>query len=97
MNFKVKELNLTSRTVLVDWGWVKTSHPLPQAIVDNPRMDLTLMREEILKLQPVPPENEHMTPQLRALIEQGPNPVVTADHYPNYEESVSNQLRERTF
>lgn len=55
------------------------------------------MREEILKLQPEPPATDLLTPQLRALVEQGPEATVVLDHYPSYEDDVSNQLRERTF
>lgn len=65
----MKAIDLVAKTVQVDWGWTVNSHPLPQAIVDDPNMAVTQMRELIAELRPELPDYMALTAALRELIE----------------------------
>jgi len=83
MSFVVKAIDLVDKTALVDWGWVVHSHPLPQAIVDDPNLPLIRMRELIEELRPELPAELALSSQLRELIEQrvGSTPDALYVHY----------------
>jgi hypothetical protein len=97
MKFKVKDLDLNDQTVTVNWGWITTSHPLPQSIIDNPRMDTTQMRDLIATLEPEPPESSVLTTQLQLLVQNGLDTPGPHDEKPNYYDDATNQMRSKIF
>lgn len=69
MSFKIKEIDLTYGTVVVDWGWIMLNHNLPIDILENPHMDPTEMRRLIGMMEPEKPKERPLTAELRALID----------------------------
>lgn len=74
MNFKILRFNEKEKTMVIDWGWIKLNHYIPDEIIN----DDTLTEEEVIEIierqRPVEPEPIEIPPVLKSLYDKSNTP-----------------------
>lgn len=76
MNFKILRFNEQERTMVIDWGWIRLNHYIPDQILT----DDTLTEEQVValieKLRPEQPDPIEIPPVLKSLYDKSNDTTV---------------------
>jgi hypothetical protein len=74
MNFKILRFNEKERTMVIDWGWIRLNHYIPEEIINNSNLTENEVIEIIEKLRPEEPEPIEIPTVLKTLYEKSNQP-----------------------
>ena len=70
MSFKIIRFNEKERTMVIDWGWIRLNHYIPEEILNNPSLSEEEAMAIIEKERPIEPEPIEIPSVLKSIQEK---------------------------
>lgn len=74
-DFKILSIDPTTKTMVIDWGFVTLNHDIPLYILENPDLPKEVMLANIGYMRPPAPIDLEVPPALMDLVEPVVEPV----------------------
>lgn len=71
MNFTILNINPSSKTMVIDWGYAVLNHNIPLTILENPNISQEEVIQHIEYMRPLVPEPVELPNALLSLSSEG--------------------------